>query len=81
MNGRLNNRGAGDLRRHLAVYDATVMCDMYNVNGYELIENHRQTWHGGGVGVYLTHLPLDKMDSISQMIFSAVFFQMKRFVF
>ena len=28
-------------------------CDLYNLNGYELIENHRQTRRGGGVGIYL----------------------------
>ena len=28
-------------------------CDLYNLNGYELIENHRQTRRGGGVGMYL----------------------------
>ena len=27
--------------------------DLYNLNGYELIENHRQTRRGGGVGIYL----------------------------
>ena len=48
INDWVNNREAGDLRRHLAHYDVTVMCDL-NIpvvrEGVIYMSNHRQTCH------------------------------------
>ena len=52
INGWVNNREAGDLRRHRAHYDVTVMWDEYAIIRLPL----EQSWH---------HLPVDTWNESS----------------
>ena len=70
-NGWVNNRQAGDLRRHRAHYDVIVIYLCLVI----------QICHISSCLFYLTHLPLDKMAAISQTIFSYAFLWIKSFVF
>ena len=64
INGWVNTREAGDLRRHRAHYGVTVMW-----NPLAPLRVHMFHWTQAS----LTHLPLDKLSFISQMTFSNEF--------
>ena len=75
INGWVNNREAGDLRRHRTHYDVIVM--IVATNSWK----RPQLYMAELPPTSSTHLPLDKMAAISQTIFSGAFSWMKSFVF
>ena len=89
-NGSGNNQDAGGLARHRTHYDATVMTVW---SSYRIVDQNRCRWYPWWYILLLIHwiifqklalltyLLLDKMDAISQTIFSDAFSWMKSFVF
>ena len=75
IHGWVNNGEAGDLRRHRAHYDVTVMVAIW-LSQHQWISPTEEfsKW-------LITHLSLDKMATISQTIFLDAFSWMKSFVF
>ena len=59
-------------------------CDLYNLNGYNLVENHRTTKKGGGVGIFIKkHIPyVTRNDLVStDSIFESIFIELDKQVF
>ena len=59
-------------------------CDLYNLNWYELKENHRQTRRGGGVSIYLKEdIPyLTRSDIVlPDWIIESVFIEIDKHVY
>ena len=91
INGWVNNRNAGDLRRHRAPYDVIVMVILIKLSSRVVPKVGKMTtpspWDAAAVTLSdnvigcLTYLPLDKMFAISQTIFSSAFYLMKMFEF
>ena len=72
INGWVNNREAGDLRRHQAHCDVSVMYVGCNTHP-------RPNFWGCLTKSPLNHLPLINMDALSQTTFSSAFSWMKTF--
>ena len=51
-NGWVNNRDAGDLRRHRARYDVTVL---YGIRFHQMTSSWQGTWHGRQIGPNKMH--------------------------
>ena len=84
----VNNGDAGDSRRHLAHYDATVMltqgCQalhVWKISNSVNCSRKLTLWPLGDTACTLTPFPLDKMAAISQTTYSNAVSLMKSFVF